>query len=104
MQTAPEPSIRANIVIALGDLAFRFPNLIEPWTATMYSRLRDKDTRVRKNTLMVLAHLILNDMIKVKGQISEMAVCLEDKDQRISDLARLFFHELAQKGMGENFW
>jgi len=85
-------------VISLGDLAFRFPNLIEPWTTSIYSRLKDKDQRVRKNTLMVLAHLILNDMIKVKGQISEMAVCLEDADQRIADLAKLFFHELAQKG------
>lgn len=36
-------------------------------------------------------------MIKVKGQISEMAICLEDSDSRISDLAKLFFTELAQK-------
>lgn len=64
----------------------------------MYDRLKDNDSRVRKNTLMVLTHLILNDMIRVKGQISEMAVCLEDKEQRIADLAKLFFHELSQKG------
>ncbi len=51
-------------------------------------RLRDADLRVRKNTLMVLTHLILNDMIKVKGQISEMAICLEDDDSRISDLSK----------------
>jgi condensin complex subunit 1 len=43
---------------------------------------------VRKNTLMVLTHLILNDMIKVKGQISEMAVCIEDDDRNIADLAK----------------
>lgn len=98
LQTAPEPAIRSNIVIALGDLAFRFPNLIEPWTPSVYAILRDKDPRVRKNTLMVLSHLILNDMIKVKGQISEMAICIEDEEERISDLARLFFHELSQKG------
>jgi condensin complex subunit 1 len=90
--------LRANIVIALGDLAFRFPNLVEPWTHHIYSRLRDPDARVRKNTLMVLTHLILNDMIKIKGQISEMALCLEDKEPRIADLARLFFHELSCKG------
>ena len=41
----------------------------------------------RKNALMVLTHLILNDMVKVKGQISEMAICLEDADRRIADLA-----------------
>lgn len=34
---------RCNLVTALGDLAFRFPNVLEPWTAHMYSPLRDPD-------------------------------------------------------------
>jgi len=46
---------------------------------------------------MVLTHLILNGMIKVKGQLGEMAKCLEDPDKRISDLAKLFFTELSTK-------
>jgi hypothetical protein len=65
LKHSDDPSLRATISIALGDLAFRFPNLIEPWTGQLYGRLRDLDARVRKNTLMVLTHLILNDMIKV---------------------------------------
>jgi len=52
---------------------------------------------VRKNALMVLSHLILNGMVKVKGQIFEMAKCIEDPDIRIADLAKLFFSELAGK-------
>ena len=52
---------------------------------------------VRKNGLMVLTHLILNDMMKVKGHIARMAVCLQDLQPRIRDLAHLFFHELSQK-------
>lgn len=32
-------SVRTSVMIALGDLAFRFPNSIEPWTHRMYSRL-----------------------------------------------------------------
>ena len=59
--------------------------------------LRDDSPAVRKNTLVVLTHLILNDMIKVKGQISAMALCLEDPEQKIADLAKLFFHELSKK-------
>lgn len=31
-------SVRTSVMIALGDLAFRFPNSIEPWTPRMYSR------------------------------------------------------------------
>ena len=46
---------------------------------------------------MVLTHLILNGMIKVKGQLGEMAKCLEDSEPRISDLAKLFFTELSTK-------
>ena len=60
-------------------------------------RLQDSEPLVRKNTLIVLTHLVLNDMIKVKGQISEVALVLEDSDKSISDRARLFFSQLAKK-------
>lgn len=35
----------------------------------------------------------------MKGYINEMAVRLEDEDERISSLAKLFFHELSKKGL-----
>ena len=92
-----DPSIRSNLVVALGDLALRFPNLIEPWTEHVYRPLGDPDVGVRKTAMMVLTHLILNDMMKVKGHIAKMAVCLEDSDERVAALASLFFHELAKK-------
>ena len=94
----PLPSVRANLMVALGDLAFRFPNLIEPWTEHLYARLKDDHKQVRAQTLLVLTHLILNDMVKVKGQISEIALCLEDDEPKTSDLARLFFQELSKRG------
>ena len=50
---------------------------------------------VRKNAVLVLTHLVLNDMVKVKGQITALALRLRDPCPRIADLARLFFHELA---------
>jgi len=98
LEKATEPVIRANLIIALGDLSFRFPNTVEPWTPRMYARLHDESTSVRSNTLTVLTHLILNDMIKVKGQISDMAFCIVDSVERISGLAKLFFSELSKKG------
>lgn len=63
----------------------------------LYQGLGDKDLVVKKNTLMVLTHLILNGMIKVKGQLGEMAKCTEDEEPRVSDLAKLFFDELSKK-------
>jgi condensin complex subunit 1 len=90
-------TLRANTVIALGDLAFRFPNEFEPYTSHLYACLRDKSTRVRRHSLMVLTHLILNDMIKCKGQVCEIALCLQDKETPIRDMARLLFNELSKR-------
>lgn len=94
---AEDVVLRANTVIALGDLAFRFPNEVEPYTPRVYACLRDPSTKVRRHTLMVLTHLILNDMVKVKGQVCEIALCLRDPDPRIRDTARLLFHELSKR-------
>ncbi|KAL7445188.1 hypothetical protein ACHAXH_009750 [Discostella pseudostelligera] len=92
-----DQDLRANIVIALGDLAFRFPNEVEPYTPMIYACLRDKSKRVRTHTMMVLTHLILNDMVKVKGNVCEIALCLQDQEPRIRDIARLLFHELSKR-------
>ena len=50
----------------------------------IHFRLRDDSVEVRKTAVTILIHLILNDMLKVKGQISEMAICFEDKEDKIS--------------------
>ncbi|PVH65372.1 hypothetical protein PAHAL_2G476200 [Panicum hallii] len=97
-ESAPSEIVRSNCTIALGDLAVRLPNLLEPWTEYIYARLRDPSVSVRKNAVLVISHLILNDMMKVKGYINEMAVRIEDENERISSLAKLFFHELSKKG------
>ena len=60
-------------------------------------RLRDPSSLVRRSTVSVLSHLILNDMVKVKGQISEMATCIIDEDEKIQGLAKVFFMELSKK-------
>ncbi|XP_075468792.1 condensin complex subunit 1 isoform X2 [Ascaphus truei] len=98
LEKSPLPRVRSNIMIALGDLSIRFPNLIEPWTPHLYARLRDPSRDVRKTSGLVMTHLILKDMVKVKGQVSEMAVLLIDSDQEIAALARNFFNELSNKG------
>ncbi|XP_024543850.1 condensin complex subunit 1 isoform X1 [Selaginella moellendorffii] len=97
-QNSPEDAIRSNCIISLGDIAFRFPNLLEPWTENIYARLHDRSDYVRKNAVLVISHLVLNDMMKVKGHISEMAIRTQDENSRISELAKLFFSELSKRG------
>ena len=72
--------------------------MLEPWSSHFFARLSDHDLTVRKHTLMALTHLILNDMVKVRAQVSDIAMCLEDEESRMQDLARMFFNELAHKG------
>lgn len=45
----------------------------------------------------MMTHLILKDMVKVKGQVSEMAVLLIDPVPQIAALAKNFFNELSHK-------
>ena len=93
------PETRASSVTSssLGDIAVSFSSIIDENSNELYKGLSDQDLVVKKNTLMVLTHLILNRMIKVKGQLGEMAKCLEDEEPRVSDLARLFFTELSTR-------
>lgn len=94
--------VRTNIIVAVVDMAVRFPNTVEPWIHHIYSSLRDADRKVRKHTLMVLSHLILNDMVKVKSNIGDIARCIEDEDEQIVNLTKSFFEELSRKATASN--
>ncbi|XP_054999247.1 condensin complex subunit 1 isoform X2 [Sorex araneus] len=98
LEKSPLPTVRSNLMIAAGDLAIRFPNVVDPWTPHLYARLRDPAQQVRKTAAQVMTHLILKDMVKVKGQVSEMAVLLIDPVPQVAALARNFFNELSHKG------
>ncbi|EEQ35570.1 condensin complex subunit 1 [Microsporum canis CBS 113480] len=97
MERSDDPIIRSNAVIALGDMAVCFNHLIDENTDFLYRRLNDDDVSVKRTCLMTLTFLILAGQIKVKGQLGEMAKCLEDEDKKIADLARMFFTELSTK-------
>lgn len=91
------PVVRANAVIALGDLTVRFPNILEPWTPNLYARLSDEVPSVRQTAVIVLTQLVLKDVLKVKGHISEVALLLIDPEPHIANLALNFFNELSSK-------
>ena len=71
LRDEPDAGARSALMVALGDLAFRFPNAVEPWTEHLYglkkwgNSLHDGDAGVRQHAITVLAHLVLNDMMKV---------------------------------------
>ena len=97
LERSQDAVTRGNLVIALGDMAVCFNHLLDENTDFLYRRLSDGDARVKRTCLMTLTFLILAGQVKVKGQLGEMAKCLEDADKTISDLTRMFFTELAGK-------
>ena len=100
LEKSTDPIIRSNLIIGFGDLAQVFNRLVDQNIDHLFNRLRDEDLIVRRNTLMVLTHLSLCGMIKVKGQIGEIAKCLIDSNVRIRNLARIFFSEMADRDSG----
>ena len=48
LEKAPQATIRANTIVAVGDLTFRFPNLIEPWTSHLYARFVNGELKTYK--------------------------------------------------------
>lgn len=92
------PVIKHNIIISLGDIANRFPNQMERWKQQIFDKLKDNSAKVRRTTLMVLAHLILNDMLKVRGELAEVCLMQDDTDAYIQSFVELFLHELNSKG------
>ena len=97
LERSDDPIVRSNAVIALGDMAVCFNHLIDENTDFLYRRLNDPAGSVKRTCLMTLTFLILAGQVKVKGQLGEMAKCLEDEDKKIADLAKMFFTELATK-------
>lgn len=97
MERSPDPVIRSNCVLGLGDMAVSFNNLVDENTDFLYRRLTDDNLMVQRTCLMTVTFLILAGQVKVKGQLSAMAKCLENSDQAISDMCKLFFTELATK-------
>jgi condensin complex subunit 1 len=97
LERSPSSITRSNLVVALGDMAVCWNHLIDENTDYLYRRLSDSSLQVKRTCLMTLTFLILAGQVKVKGQLGEMAKCVEDPDDRIREMSRMFFGELAGK-------
>merc|ERR1719331_1816981 len=90
--------LRSCIIIAMGDLLWRHPNVIEPCTKRLFSTLSDPQESARFAGATVFTNLTLGDMVKAKGELCwSMLLCTKDKSGRVARLARIFFRELHKK-------
>lgn len=97
LEKSSSPIIRANLTVAFADLAQSFGRIIDTNISYLFRRLGDEEVSVRRSALLVLTHLSSTGMIKIKGQVGSIARCILDRDPRVANLAKMFFHELAGK-------
>ncbi|GFR52248.1 hypothetical protein Agub_g14782, partial [Astrephomene gubernaculifera] len=91
------PGVRCSMLVALGDLSRRHPNIMEPWTERMFVCLNDENEEVSTTCLRILAHLILSDMTKPKGHMAQVARCLVARSEAVRELAVRLFNSLSSK-------
>lgn len=91
-----DPSMKCNIIVGLADLTGRFANTIEPWIPNFYTALLEDDETVRLTTLKMLSYVILQGIIRVTGQISDIATCIVDDNAEIQCAAKEFFRRLVE--------
>lgn len=97
MDKTKDVDIKCNIIVGLSDFTCRFPNVVEPWTSNLYLTLLEKNDVVRLTAVKMLSHLILQEMIRVRGQLSDMAVCIVDSNEEIRDVTKEFFKAIKDK-------
>ena len=73
-----EPGVKSSIIVVLGDLFNRFPNTLNEKQKDLFDLLRDPEMIVRRQAMMVITHLILNDMLKLKGEIVDICKLLDE--------------------------
>ena len=97
LESTPDPALRHNIVVALGDLVVRFPNEMAPWVSYLFGRTKKGDRQETRTVLFVLAKLALSDMLKAKEVLSNIAHLLANKDTELVLLVQFVFRQLDAK-------
>lgn len=86
--------LRCNLVAACCDFAFAQPTLFELFAQSLFRMSQDESPLARESTILVLSHLMSNDMIQTRGVLSEAARCICDPTRAVRDVAQSFFKEL----------
>uniref|UniRef100_A0A914I1A3 Condensin complex subunit 1 C-terminal domain-containing protein n=1 Tax=Globodera rostochiensis TaxID=31243 RepID=A0A914I1A3_GLORO len=91
--------MRNNMIIMMADLSFRFPNVFNTFNDTFIQKVRDENSGVRYTCLLMCAHLLLKDQIKINACVADMAYCLlPDKNpSHIVTAAHGLFCEMGKK-------
>ncbi len=93
-----DDSLKLNVCTAFGDFINRFPNIMQATVNKFFNCLHSKSKDVRRYSMIVISHLVLGDMLKLKGEVVDICMLLEGDDEKLKELVNLFFHEINNKG------
>lgn len=92
-----DPALIIKSLMGLSDLIKRFPQVVEPFSQRLFETLESKHRNVKKVSMIIITHLILNDMLKIKGEIVDIIMKLADDDIEIRKFTELFMIQLHKK-------
>ncbi|XP_060772642.1 condensin-2 complex subunit D3 isoform X2 [Neoarius graeffei] len=87
LEVGTELGVRSNVVVVLCDLCVRYPNTLSRYIDNISACLRDTETLIREQSLIMLTNLLQEEFIKWKGSLFfRFAAVLVDPDPSIADL------------------
>ncbi|ULU00010.1 hypothetical protein L3Y34_000927 [Caenorhabditis briggsae] len=86
--------IRCNMIASCCDFAFAQPTIFELYAPNLFKMSQDKSADARESALLVLTHLMSNDMIQTRGVLSESARCICDTARPVREAAQSLFRDL----------
>ena len=93
--------IKPNICVAYADFFNKFSNIVQVHLKDYFKCLRDnKSSDIMKRYIMtIISHLVLNDMLKLKGEIVDICFLLDNsQDNKLKDIIYFFLYEINKKG------
>ena len=86
---ARHSSVRSNALLVLGDLCIRHTHLVDRHIDSLACCLQDVDHNVRKNALLLLTQLLVQDFVKWKGLLLyRFLMLINDEDPEIASFSQ----------------
>lgn len=88
-QTIVRNSVRNNALLVLADLCVRHTHLVDRHIDNMACCLQDRDPMIRKNALVLISQLLMQDYVKLKGLLLYRFLMLTvDEEEELAFFAR----------------
>lgn len=90
-------SIKNNLLVTMGDLIRRHSTILTEKKGLIFRNLRIKDDDLRRTAVIILSQLVLNDYLKLRGEVIDFVLLLNDSNVKIRSTLNAFFQELRKK-------